>query len=256
MARTIVVTGAASGIGEAAAQRLTSKGHKVIGVDLRGADVNVDLGTAGGRADLVEQVRARAPDGIDGVLASAGTSDYKHPRQVLAVNYFGAVASLEGLRPQMRGPGARGVAIASSAVLVTNDAVAELEELALAGNEEAALNLAEKGGSLVGYPASKRALTRWVRRASQRPEWAGEGKLLNVVAPGIIETPMIERAWAVPEQAEVIRKNSPIAVKGYAKAPEVAELLDFLLNYENHYLVGQLINIDGGTEVIKRTDQL
>jgi NAD(P)-dependent dehydrogenase (short-subunit alcohol dehydrogenase family) len=63
MQRTFVITGAASGLGEAAADRLKAKGHRVIGVDLNGSDVNVDLGTERGRLDMVEQVRALAPDG-------------------------------------------------------------------------------------------------------------------------------------------------------------------------------------------------
>ncbi len=45
-------------MGQATVARLTAKGHRVIGVDLRGADMNVDLGNAEGRADMVEQVRA------------------------------------------------------------------------------------------------------------------------------------------------------------------------------------------------------
>ncbi len=256
MTRTIVVTGSGSGIGEATAQRLTSSGHKVIGVDLRGADVNADLSTKQGRADMVERVRALAPDGIDGVLASAGLADFHRPARTLAVNYFGAVATFEGLQSLMRGPGARGVAIASSAILVSDDEVLELEALCLTGDEDAALQLSEKRGFIPTYPASKRALTRWVRRASLRPDWAGEGKLLNIVAPGVIETPMIAQALANPEQAKIIRAKSPIAVDGFANAGEVAELMDFLLNYENHYLVGQVICIDGGTEVITRPDRL
>ena len=43
MRRTIVITGSGSGMGEATATRLRAKGHRVIGVDLQGADVNVDL---------------------------------------------------------------------------------------------------------------------------------------------------------------------------------------------------------------------
>lgn len=49
--RTIVVTGSASGIGAATRKRLTSQGARVIGVDLRDAEVQADLSTAKGRRE-------------------------------------------------------------------------------------------------------------------------------------------------------------------------------------------------------------
>ncbi len=56
--RTYVVTGSASGIGAATAARLQASGHRVVGVDLRDADVIADLATKKGRRTLVDQVRA------------------------------------------------------------------------------------------------------------------------------------------------------------------------------------------------------
>jgi len=58
---TAVVSGSASGIGAAVAARLRSEGARVIGIDLRGADVTADLGTAEGREALrVVQERRQA----------------------------------------------------------------------------------------------------------------------------------------------------------------------------------------------------
>ncbi len=131
MQRVFVITGAASGLGEAAANRLKAKGHRVIGVDLNGADMNVDLSSAQGREDMVEQIRALAPEGMDGIFASAGTSDFGRSGLVMAVNYFGSVATFEGLHPLLRGPGARCLAVASCAVLVSSAEILELEELCL-----------------------------------------------------------------------------------------------------------------------------
>ena len=68
--RTYVVTGSASGIGAATAAIVRSRGGRVIGCDLAGAEVNVDLSTGEGRSSLVEQVAAQGP--IDAVLAIAG----------------------------------------------------------------------------------------------------------------------------------------------------------------------------------------
>jgi NAD(P)-dependent dehydrogenase (short-subunit alcohol dehydrogenase family) len=252
MSRTIVITGSESGMGQATSARLKAKGHRVIGVDLRGAEINVDLGVPLGRRDMVDQVRTLAPDGIDGVLTSAGVADFERPGLVVSVNYFGTIATLQGLHPLLRGPGARCVAVASTAVLISNPEILELERLCLAGDEKGAVNLANQHGMLQAYPASKRALTHWARQASTAPEWAGSGKLLNVVAPGTVKTPMIAKALADPAQSVAIRSGSPIAVDDFAEANALAEVMEFLLTFEGNYIVGQVFFADGGTEVITR----
>ena len=252
MSRTIVITGASSGMGQAATARLKSRGHRVIGVDLRGAEINVDLATAQGRSEMVEHVRTVAPDGIDGVLTSAGVADFERPGLVISVNYFGTIATLQGLHPLLRGPGARCVAVASTAVLISSPEILELEQLCLAGKEAEAVSLANRYGMLQAYPASKRALAHWARQASIAPEWAGSGKLLNVVAPGTVKTPMMAKALADPGQSEAIRNGSPIAVDDFAEADALAEVMEFLLTFAGNYIVGQVFFADGGTEAITR----
>lgn len=76
MSRLHVITGSASGIGAATVERLLANGHKVIGVDIQNADVTADLSTPVGRNDAIEQVKALAPDGIDGILTSAGSANF------------------------------------------------------------------------------------------------------------------------------------------------------------------------------------
>jgi NAD(P)-dependent dehydrogenase (short-subunit alcohol dehydrogenase family) len=252
--RTIVITGSGSGMGAATGARLRAKGHRVIGVDLSDADVNVDLGTQEGRQAMVAQVGALAPEGIDGVLTCAGVADFDRPGLVVAVNYFGTIATLEGLHPLLRGPAARCVAVASTAILIADPDIVKLEALCLAGDESGAVAFASQCSMLQAYPASKRALTRWARAASITPEWAGSGKLLNIVAPGTVKTPMISKALADPEQAQAIRKGSPIAVDDFAEADALAELMAYLLTFEGHYTVGQTFFADGGTEVLTRPD--
>jgi hypothetical protein len=65
----------------------------VIGCDLGEVDIVADLSTPGGRQSLVDQVAESGP--IDAVLAVAGGGR----TGLLQTNYFGAVATLEGLRP-------------------------------------------------------------------------------------------------------------------------------------------------------------
>src|SRR5262245_64670761 len=101
---------------------------------------------------------------VDAVIASAGTSGLGATD--VRVDYFGAAATLEGLRPLLaRGSAPRGVAVVSFAlVLPVSDA---LVEACLDGDEERAVAVAtgpppvEPG---MVYSSAKRALARWVRR--------------------------------------------------------------------------------------------
>ncbi len=254
MSRTIVVTGAASGIGAATREKLERNGHRVIGVDLRNSDIDADLGTAQGRTAMIDEVSRLAPDGIDAVLAGAGISAQGKDRETIAINYFGAVATLEGLRPLLaKSPRPRAVAICSTAAILPFNA--EVVDLCLAGKEEAALEAMAKDGTSA-YSTSKNALSRWVRRASVQPEWGGAGILLNGIGPGVVKTPMTAPLFDQPEMVKLINQSNPIAVKDYAGPEQIAELLDFLLNMENSYLLGQLIFIDGGSEAILRPQQV
>lgn len=253
MTRTIVVTGAASGIGAATMERLKGAGHHVIGVDLRNADIAADLGSEAGRAHMIAEVVRLAPDGIDAVLAGAGISNGDLPRETIAINYFGAVATLEGLRPLMvRSSRPRAVVICSTAAFLP--ATRKVVDLCLAGDEQGALDAmaAEPQGS---YSTSKNALARWMRQTATKSEWAGAGILLNGVGPGVVTTPMTTPLLDQPDMVKLINQSNPIAVEGYAQAGEIAELIDFLLGMENHYLLGQIIFIDGGSDAILRPDQ-
>ena len=78
-ARTILVTGAASGINAAAAALLRAGGHRVI-------TVVADLATADGRAAMLAQAHELAPEGLDGVVAGAGVTGFGNPALAVRVN--------------------------------------------------------------------------------------------------------------------------------------------------------------------------
>src|SRR5690349_17764362 len=69
---TYAVSGAASGIGAATSARLAADGHRVIGIDLAGAQVEADLSSESGRAHAVRRVHDLAPDGLHGLVPCAG----------------------------------------------------------------------------------------------------------------------------------------------------------------------------------------
>jgi NAD(P)-dependent dehydrogenase (short-subunit alcohol dehydrogenase family) len=253
MTRTVVVTGSASGIGKATAALLAETGLRVIGVDLRDADVVVDLGTAAGRQALVDGVRASAGGAIDAVFACAGRTGAE-PLTV-SVNYFGVLATLEGLRPFLaRGSQPRAVTIASIASIFP-EVDQDLVEACIRGDEQVALDIARGKGS-ASYSSSKAALARWVRRTAIRPEWAGAGILLNAVAPGLIETPMTRRMIDDAAVMADLQRIIPMQIGRYGQPEEVAQLLRFLGSPENSYMVGQVIFIDGGGEATNRGDKI
>jgi NAD(P)-dependent dehydrogenase (short-subunit alcohol dehydrogenase family) len=259
MTRTYLVTGSASGIGKATAAKLREDGHRVIGVDLRDAEIEADLTTAEGREKLVSEARRLSDGVLDGVLAVAGLVV---PAPVtVAVNHFGAVATLEGLRPLLAASSApRAAVVASLAALeeVDQELLARIES----GDEADALAYAESlgatanaTGSSVLYTTSKLSIARWVRRTAPTAEWATAGIALNAVAPGVILTPMTAAALETEEGRAALDAGAPAPYGGPAADPRaVANLLAWLTSEENLYVTGQLIFIDGGAESIRRPD--
>lgn len=254
MSKTFVVTGSSSGIGKAIAERLEDKGHRVIRVSRTNADIPADLGTREGRAETLRRIAEMAPDGIDGVCTSAGNSDRENPGNVAACNYFGTTEIIEGLYPLLRKPGGRCVSISSAGMLQANEKTAELEELCLAGDEDAAVKLASELTMVEVYPGTKKALSVWSRRTAIKPEWAGQGVMVNIISPGIVRTPMNEAAFADPATKAKLAKTAPRVAEGMAQPEDVAELAEFLMTCKTNHLIGQVIFLDSGTEAILRTD--
>jgi NAD(P)-dependent dehydrogenase (short-subunit alcohol dehydrogenase family) len=254
VARTYVVTGSASGIGRATCERLERDGHRVIDVDLRDASITCDLATAAGRATLVDAVTAASGGSIDAVVANAGVMGA--PELCVRVNYFGAVATLEGLRPLLTGSEApRAVATASSSVMNLPRDQQSLVELCLAGDEDAAV-AAAAGAGLLGYPSSKRALARWVRRQAPTSAWAGAGIGLNAVAPGIVQTAMTAPMLEDEQMRPMMDGAVPMPYGGYADPAHIAEVIAFLASADAQRLCGQVIFIDGGADAVLRGEDI
>ena len=197
MSRVIAVTGSASGIGAATAALLRERGDRVIGVDLRDAEVCADLSMTAGRAAAVAEVAALATEGLDGLVTCAGLSQAGAAQ--VSVNYFGTVDLVLGLQPALARSSAPRVALVSS-ISSTQPSDAAIIDACLAGDEPAALAHAEDAVAARRaheiYSSTKTALNRWLRTVAVADEFAGQtgpcahcGKTVTVPSAGMAPPP-------------------------------------------------------------------
>ena len=253
--RVIAVTGSASGIGAAVRARLAAAGERVIGVDLREAEVTADLARAEGRAAAVAAVGAACGGRLDGLVACAGVGPHVEPASaIVSINYFGARDVLAGLRPALAA-GTRPAAVAISSNSSTlPGADGPLAAACLAGDEDEARRLALAGGGHPAYAGSKLALACWVRRSAPGPEWAGAGVRLNAVAPGAVLTPLLRGGLEHPVFGPAIR-DFPIPTGAFGTPDEVGAAVVFLLGPDAGFCCGSVLFVDGGTDALLRPDR-
>ena len=257
---TYVVTGSASGMGKAVVDRLRGAGHTVITVDIKEADVVADLATPDGRRDAAEKVLAACGGRLDGAVMAAGLGplvNRERARLILQVNYFGVIELLEAWRPALAATGhARAVAFSSNSTTTAPALGRRTTKALLAGDADkalAALKRLGKNGPTFAYMASKTALAYWVRRNAVTREWAGSGIRLNAIAPGVIDTPMVEEQLGDKSMEPHIRAF-PVPTGGFGDAGILADWVVFMLGPAAEFLCGSVIFVDGGTDAYFRPD--
>lgn len=250
----VVVTGSGSGLGAALLRRLEKDGRRVIGVDVRNAELEFDLGTPEGRSAAVAAASDAAGGVLDGVVSCAGLGPYDEPQAIVRVNYFGAMAVLDGLRPCLeRGKQPAAVVISSVGAAVDALLLPEFLEACHAGDEQRALALIADSDGNTSYCNCKRGVVQAIKRRA--PEWGALGIRLNAVAPGKMETPMLDRLLADERHAPAIRAL-PVPLGRSAPADEIAGAVVFLLGSDASYVHGHTLFVDGGAHAVLAPDAM
>jgi len=249
---TYVVTGGASGIGAAISQQLQSEGHTVLSVDIQEADIVANLATAEGRSAAIAAIREATRDGLSGLVACAGVGSHVPDRTLItAVNYYGAVDLVEGLRESLAENGASVLFISSnSAPMETNPAYVQ----ALLSEDETAANaIAETMESQPVYSGSKQAVTIWMRRNTQ--PYAAQGIRMNAIGPGYTRTPLSAAVEDDPNYGDAIKQfieSIPVGRPGLPQ--DMADAASFLLSDKASFICGSMLFVDGGHDAMMRSE--
>lgn len=255
-ARHHVVTGAASGIGAALAQRLVAQGHHVIGLD---RDVNgfppgvepivCDLSDPAAIPDAAAAIGDACAGDRDGVLhglaAVAGVPGTAPPATVLAVNVLGLRRLTEAVAPQISEGGS--LVLLSSLAGYRGPATPE-EAAALLALPDADLLAHVARAGLDGaeaYQLSKQLVHRYALELAARLH--PRRIRCTSVSPGPVQTPILADFRAtMPSLDEAER------LTGRPGSPdEVASVVAFLLSAESSWVNGIDIRLDGGLTALR-----
>lgn len=238
--KTILVTGAASGIGRATAIQCAEMGAKVILVDLNEQGLK-DSMTLISRDDteyraldltdldkLVEMVGSLPK--LDGVASNAGIvlsllakfSEPKDMERIFKINTFSHINLIQQLIAQKK--------LNKGASIVFTSSMSGVY-----------CGLA--GGSL--YGATKSAILGYTKALAI--ELAPRGIRVNTIHPGMIETPLTNGTALSKELLEEDAKNYPLG--RYGKPEEIAYSIVYLLSDATEWMTGTQLLIDGGYSV-------
>ncbi len=230
--RVVLVTGAASGIGEAACALVVEEGAKVVGFDRQAFEADGVATVAGDVTDLasLEAAVAGAEErfgALHAVVASAGvieagtaeTTSEAAWRRVLDINLTGTFLTVKAAVPALRRAGGGSIVTVSSAAGIT----AWFDQTA--------------------YDASKGGCVNFTRSVAL--DYAADGIRANCLVPAFVKSPMSERFIAETGGSKV--ESSGLIPLGRMSTPrEMAYGALFLACDESSYMTGATLVLDGG----------
>jgi NAD(P)-dependent dehydrogenase (short-subunit alcohol dehydrogenase family) len=248
--RAAIVTGAGSGIGAACAIRLAEDGYGLVlsgrrlaPLEAVAAELETAIVVAGDvgdsdHADALAGAAIEAFGGIDAVVLNAGIGESR-PAADETPDGWEAV-----LRTNLTG-----------AFLVTRAALPSLVERRGALVGVASVNAWRAGPGWAAYCTSKAGLVMLVQSIAR--DYGPQGVRANAVLPGWVRTPMGDEDMdALGEERGMDREEAYRATHAHvplrrpADAPEVADVVSFLLSDAAGYVSGAALPVDGGASVV------
>ena len=252
--KSVLVTGGASGIGEACARRFAHGGAKVAILDMTeeaGAKVAGEIGGTFAKADVTDEASvqaavkgaAEAHGGIHVCLNVAGIGSAER-----TVGKKG-VASLDGFRRviEINLVGSFNVARLCAEVMAGQDPISEDGQRGVIMNTASVAAYEGQVGQ-AAYSASKGGVVGMTLPMAR--DLASLGIRVNTIAPGLVHTPLFEGLRSAnPEMFESL-SNSVLNPRRLADPDEIAKAAQFIA--ENDYVNGETIRVDGGIRMQPR----
>ena len=234
--KTVIVTGAGSGIGQAVTQQLLEEGATVYGLDIRVDGVPDGAGRL--ETNIADETAVRRA--VAKVIADTGQVDVLCNLAGIAVEGDPVDTSLDDWERSFA-VNVRGVFLATQAVL-PHMIERRVGSIVNAGSTAAQIGIPNR----TAYCASKGAVEAFTRQVAV--EYAGVGVRCNAVSPGPVDSPMVQAIYARSADPEAARvKNAArVPVGRLARPEEIAGAILYLASDEAGFVTGAALSIDGG----------
>ncbi|MFY1620958.1 SDR family oxidoreductase [Micromonospora sp. WMMD736] len=253
--KTVVITGAATGVGAALIKRLRSAGvARIVGLDIKPAAVDDYIAVDLSDRDAVEKALGRLPDSIDVLFNNAGVAATLPLAVVMGVNVLAPRKLIAGLQDRMA-PGSAVVNTASTAGGGFMERLAPILELLDIEDWMEALTWVEAHPELTNNPYGfskecAQVLTLQLARPLGR-----RGIRINSVCPGLIDTPLITD-FEKSQGASILDWMTSQSGGRKATPDEVADAIAFLGSPAASYINGTNLLVDNGFSAAIVTNQI